>query len=84
VAYPNPSRGRVQFAWQETEADSVRIDIYDLAGDRVGQVRASGAGIRSAAWSTQDLAPGVYLYQVVLSVHGTEIRKGIHKLAVVK
>jgi hypothetical protein len=84
LAFPNPAHGQVRFTWQETQADSVRVDVYTLTGERIAQIKDAGAGIRLVAWSTQDLAPGVYLYRVVLTVNGTEVRKGFRKLAVVK
>jgi hypothetical protein len=61
--YPNPavSGGRVSFTLPGSTVD--RVEIFDLAGRRVGSVATRG--LTTAAWTARDrsgqpLAPGIY------------------------
>ncbi|NTV52064.1 MAG: T9SS type A sorting domain-containing protein [Candidatus Firestonebacteria bacterium] len=84
LAFPNPAKDRVRFAWKAAQADFVKINIYSLTGERIAELSATPAGENTLAWSTSGIAPGVYMYQVVLTVQGREERQGIRKLAIVK
>lgn len=84
IAYPNPARDQARFVWKETRADSVRIRIYNLGGEHIAELGGSGAGIRTLSWTTGGIAPGIYLYQVVLTVNGREEKLAIKKIAIVK
>jgi hypothetical protein len=74
----NPSRGPVQFEFALPRPGSVRLDVFDPAGRRVGGIapRDYPAGRSVVPWRTEDreaLAPGVY--RVVLRAEsGTRVR----------
>ncbi len=84
LAYPNPARGRVTFAWNEPDATAVRVEIYNLAGQKVAQVKGSDLTGNVIAWTTGDTAPGIYFYRIILTVNGREEAQGMKKLAILK
>lgn len=83
VAYPNPARHQVRFNWSETGSEKARIIIYNLLGEQVGVVTLDRPG-QGVDWRTSGIAPGIYLYQVVLTVDGAEKALPKAKLAVTK
>jgi subtilisin family serine protease len=83
IAYPNPGRSLIHFAWQETGAESVRIRLYNVIGEKVAEIGAANPG-QSLAWNAAAVAPGIYLYRVTLSMNGAEESLPIKKLAIIK
>lgn len=84
LAFPNPAKGRVNFAWKELRADAARIEVFNLSGERLAVLRKSAPGVTSMTWDTAGIAPGIYLYQTVLTINGKEERLGTKKLAIVR
>lgn len=71
LAYPNPARGRVDFAYTVAGAGKVTIDIYKVTGERVATITehvngGTGQTLRTA-WDAVDVAPGVYLCRIVIT-----------------
>jgi hypothetical protein len=70
-AYPNPIRGRVaHFHLQTTRpAESVDIQLFDLAGNRVDFVQQSGLGVTDweFGWELPQLHNGTYLVHVTVT-----------------
>jgi len=65
--YPNPTRTDVTFSLQLPESAPVSLIIYNMRGQAVAQVLDGAplvSGAHQIAWSTADLASGVYLYRV--------------------
>lgn len=83
VAYPNPARGEVTFGWQETGAERARVEIYNLAGERVAALTQTQTG-NTLHWNISGLAPGIYFYRVILTVAGAERQLGIRKIAIIR
>jgi hypothetical protein len=81
LAYPNPARDKVNFALQETQADEVIIEIYNISGERVSRIQQNSPG-QVITWETKDIAPGIYLYQTIIKVGGQEKRLGIKKISI--
>lgn len=81
LAYPNPGKNQITFAVQLTQAAVVRIKLFNLSGERVGQISASlESGTQTLVWDCRDAAPGIYLARI--SLDGQE--KATLKVAVVK
>lgn len=61
-AYPNPVRDQATIAYTLTEADDVRVELFDMLGRRVKVIedRAQQAGTHEAQFSADGLASGVY------------------------
>jgi hypothetical protein len=83
LAYPNPARGVVHFAWAESNAEKVRIAIYNLTGERIVALTAATPG-QSLDWNAAGVAPGIYIYRVALTVNGAEHQLPMQKLAIIK
>jgi uncharacterized delta-60 repeat protein len=83
LAYPNPLRDTVFFSWRETTAEKVVISIYNMAGERIAILYGRGSQ-QLLSWDASSIAPGIYLYQTILTIDGREKRLGIKKIAVVR
>jgi hypothetical protein len=71
-AWPNPSSGRTDIAFELPRASRVQLAVYDLAGRRVAQLTASDlpAGAHRFHWDGRDAAgrfqaTGVYFLRLV-------------------
>ncbi len=84
IAYPNPARGRVIFAWEEAGVDKINIDIYEIAGNRVAALQQSSPPSNTLIWDVGDLAPGIYLYRISITKNGVVKKYGFKKVAIVK
>jgi hypothetical protein len=84
VAYPNPARDKVQFVWKGGATDRVRIEIYNLSGERIATVSDGRTPGNSATWRLNQVAPGIYFYQVFVTRDGHEQGQGVRKIAVVQ
>jgi hypothetical protein len=82
VAYPNPSRGVVKFAWGAGNASKVLIRIYNSAGECVTKLLAENPG-NSVEWDGH-VAPGIYFYDVILTINGSDRKLSVHKIAVTR
>ncbi len=83
LAYPNPARDKVTFALQEPGADKVVIHIFSLAGERIGQIEQANPG-QVVTWNTSAIAPGIYLYRVIITNSGKEKQLDAGKVAIIK
>ncbi len=70
-AYPNPFNSQTLIPYLLPEAAPVRLEIYDLLGQRVRTLVAGpmAAGLHTAAWDGRSdaghpLASGLYLYRL--------------------
>lgn len=65
MSYPNPARGKVNFAYTVRGSAKVNIDIYKLTGERVASINEhvnGGVGqTLSTVWNAIDVAPGIYI-----------------------
>ncbi|MFH1258768.1 MAG: PQQ-binding-like beta-propeller repeat protein [Elusimicrobiota bacterium] len=82
--YPNPAKGgSVTFKYYLGEKADVSIDVYNVAGEKVAELKGGGeAGLVSeTVWEIKNIASGVYIYHLeARSAHGkAEVMK---KLAV--
>jgi hypothetical protein len=88
VPYPNPARGRVNFAYKVTGRASITINVYTLSGDKIATIKDDQTGtgrILSTAWEAAGVAPGVYLVHVVITDgSGKVIVNETKKVALVK
>ncbi len=84
IAYPNPARGRVIFAWKEAGVDKVNIDIYEISANRVAALQQSSPPSNTLIWDVGDLAPGIYLYRISITKNGVVKKYGFKKVAIVK
>ncbi|HEY0978736.1 MAG TPA: T9SS type A sorting domain-containing protein, partial [Flavobacteriales bacterium] len=68
TAYPNPFRDRIAIPMMLTSAARVSVSVLDAQGRMVKQLpqRLLTAGRHSVVIDGQDLAPGHYLYRIIL------------------
>jgi surface protein len=83
VAFPNPSHGIVHFAWAESSADRIKINVFNLSGERIATLIATTPG-QSLDWNAAGVAPGIYIYRVTLTVNGAEHQLPMQKLAIIR
>jgi len=66
--YPNPARGEtVTFKFLVSDKSYVKIDIYNVAGEKVANLEKSDcpAGMTSEiVWNIKNIASGVYIYRL--------------------
>jgi hypothetical protein len=76
-ALPNPSRGTLRVGLELPEPAAVHLELFDLLGRRVREVRTSlGAGTQTVTLDQGSrLAPG--LYQVRLEAEGRRARTAV-------
>ncbi|MEW6515789.1 MAG: T9SS type A sorting domain-containing protein [candidate division FCPU426 bacterium] len=88
VAYPNPAKDRVVFAYRLDAASDVTIRIYDLNGSEVARINNPGQAVSAGAqsvWTLEKAASGIYLVRVVIEpLNGSAKREKTLKIAVVK
>lgn len=87
LAYPNPAKDIVKFAYKAAGTAKVSIDLYTLAGERVTSIdeyKSGGNGqTHVTPWDAMHVAPGIYIYRLVIQDDkGTRIKTG--KVAVVR
>jgi hypothetical protein len=65
-AYPNPFNAGTHIPYQLAAPSLVRLRVYDLAGQRVDELvdQWQLAGAHEIAWSGDNPASGVYLYEL--------------------
>ncbi len=82
LAYPNPGRDQMTFAIQSKGAGELKVQLYNVHGERVALLSAQGAEgeITLVAWNCRATAPGIYVARVLQD--GKEIGKS--KVAVVR
>jgi hypothetical protein len=82
LAYPNPGKDKMTFAFQPTVDSEVKVQIYNMSGERVVVLNAQvdGDTVASVIWDCSSVAPGLYIVRVLQD--GKEIGKT--KVAVVK
>ncbi|RMI13372.1 MAG: carbohydrate-binding protein [Calditrichaeota bacterium] len=64
--YPNPFNAQTVFRYQLARAGKVRLDIFNLLGEKVETVLNAfqPAGEHRIRWNAEHLAPGVYYYRL--------------------
>lgn len=87
LPYPNPGRDRIKFALRLEENASIRIEIYNMLGEKVSTVQehlsASPLGT-TVEWICKNNAPGMYFAKItVTSDGGGEIFTRTIKLLVI-
>jgi hypothetical protein len=83
LAFPNPAHGLVHFVWSESNVEHVKINIFNLSGERIATLTATSSG-QSLDWNATGVAPGIYIYHVTLTVNGVDRQLPEQKLAIIK
>jgi hypothetical protein len=80
-AYPNPGKDQVHFVLNLSETSDVKINLYNLNGERVAGLRQmlSGQGA-TLTWACRGAGAGIYLARI--SINGREVAK--RKVAVMR
>lgn len=81
VVYPNPAKEIVNFAWKAIQPSRVKVTIFGISGDKIKMIVVSRPGQR-VSWDAQDVAPGLYLGQVILTIEGVDKRMDTTKIAI--
>jgi hypothetical protein len=81
--WPNPSRDRVHFSWPATQAEKISIVIYNMAGERVAILQASGQD-QQTTWDARGMAAGVYIYHMTAGKTGKETLLGKGKFVLTR
>jgi len=90
VAYPNPSRDRVIFAYRALGAIRVSLDIFKITGERVASVQENKTGypneVLETVWNAVNAPPGIYFCRLtVTDVNGAGIWVDVtKKIAIAK
>jgi hypothetical protein len=84
VAFPNPGRDKITIAWNRKNAEKAKIEIFNLAGERIALLEEHQPGRQSETWNVQGIAPGVYIYRTVLTIDGKETSLPVKKVAVIQ
>lgn len=89
IAYPNPARDQMNFAYTISGQAKVKIDIYRLTGERVATITEhvnGGTGqTLSTTWQAAGVAPGIYIVRIVITdSSGRVILSQKKKVALVK
>ncbi len=88
IAFPNPARGKVTFAYAASGVTKVKIDIYRLTGERVASIeepKDGSAQTFTTAWQAAGVAPGVYFCRIVATdAAGKEVLNVKKKVALVR
>jgi Secretion system C-terminal sorting domain len=84
AVYPNPAQDQVWFNLSQTSATQARVEVYNSSGERVGTVAGEISPEGRIGWNVKDMAPGIYMYQVILVKEGKEEKLEIQKVCVVK
>jgi hypothetical protein len=82
LAYPNPAHDQVWFAWSDDQVEHATINIFNISGERIASLQFQQPG-KIVSWKTLGMAPGLYFYEVTLTVQGQQSkRRG--KLALIR
>lgn len=89
MAFPNPARGRVTFAYTLSGPVRIKIDIYRLTGERVATIaehQNGGTGqTLTSIWEAAQVAPGIYFCRIVATdAGGKEVLNVKKKIALVR
>lgn len=89
LAYPNPARGQVTFAYNAAGLANVTIDVYRLTGERVARItdrKNGGTGqTLTTAWDAAGIAPGIYLCRIqITDAEGRVVVDQKKKVALIK
>jgi len=87
TAYPQPAVGeRVYFYYPLREPGRVRIEIYNVAGEKAAvlEEEKAAAGYGRTAWEIGKVAPGVYLYRIRVDGASGSSLTGWKKLIIAK
>lgn len=74
--YPNPFNPSTQIAFDLPQQANVRLAVYDLLGREIAVLvnDTRSAGSHQVTWTAQNLASGVYLYQLIVNGQSTSRR----------
>jgi Secretion system C-terminal sorting domain len=89
IAFPNPAKGdQVIFMYSLESAADISVEIYNTLGYKVAHLEdsnKSGAINRRTTWNIRDVAPGVYMYQVVVRGHNGQTQKNkMRRVVIIK
>ncbi len=87
IAYPVPAKGReAWFSFHLQGPGHVTIELYNVGGERVATLTDdySTEGRKSKAWNIQAVAPGLYIYRVVIADTSGARTSPLKKMLVVK
>ena len=77
LAYPNPANDEVHFLLHLKKAADVRVELYNMNGERVASVKASlqaGNG-QVVTWNCSEVAAGLYIAKIVINGKVREVLK---------
>jgi peptidase C25-like protein/type IX secretion system substrate protein len=84
VAYPNPARDQVHFSWPESNVQQVKIDIFNVIGERIASVSTTEPTTNTIIWLIENTAPGIYYYRLVLTLEGNAKKTKLHKIVIIR
>lgn len=84
LAFPNPSRGDVTFAWPQGTFRTVRIDIFNASGERLASLALDRPSANSLRWRTAGVPAGVYYYRLVLTTSSGTRTTAIRKVVILR
>ncbi len=84
--FPNPAKGSVKLKYRVDEAQTARLDIYQMTGERVAHVeQLAQGGENLIVWECPGVAPGIYLGHLkVKDAAGAVVLEKKVKMALIK
>jgi 3',5'-cyclic AMP phosphodiesterase CpdA len=83
-AYPNPARDKVWFTWGTKTVESARVEVYNLVGERISEIKIDQPQSNRILWIPDTVANGIYLYRLILTSDGKEDKQPIQKIVIIK
>jgi hypothetical protein len=88
VTYPSPAKGAAMwFYFQGRSGEEARVEVFNVAGERVTDWTAPVDAVQGHArlrWDLNGVAPGIYLYRLKVSGAGSERDYGLRKVVIVR
>jgi hypothetical protein len=78
---PNPKNEIVWFEWREALSNTIRVEIYDILGDRIETLYQYSPKQR-VAWNIKNRVIGIVYYRIVYIQKRTEVPTPFKKIAV--
>jgi hypothetical protein len=66
ILYPNPARDEIKLKHSYRDVSSLRIEIYDYAGRKLGTVQCTNC-MQEVSMQVADFASGLYTYKVIIN-----------------
>jgi len=81
--YPNPAKGMVHFFWRDQNVDSIVVEVVNIVGENVLKVKENHPARQTISWDTSKIAPGIYLFRMIIEKNGEKNVTNYKKMAII-